>query len=180
MISYDNVYGAEPRQRPIRRSASPNESSRRRPSASNLAHGAPLDLLGCSCALTTMPFWLACHESAYEIHARSAERIQSRSAKQTQLRSAKRIHLGRFRDRQKRLEIGNRIHPGSGSGASAGRGERGAGTLRTKEAWTGNERVRTDMHRPQELVRLHRLGLTERRTAKELRMRRNTAMPGSS
>jgi hypothetical protein len=31
------------------------------------------------------------------------------------------------------------------------------------------------MHRLQELVRLHRLGLTERRAAKELRMGRNTA-----
>jgi len=34
---------------------------------------------------------------------------------------------------------------------------------------------RTDMHRLQELVRLHRLGLTERRAAKELRIGRNTA-----
>src|SRR6187549_3595813 len=34
---------------------------------------------------------------------------------------------------------------------------------------------RTDMHRLQELVRLHRLGLAERRAAKELRMGRNTA-----
>jgi hypothetical protein len=31
------------------------------------------------------------------------------------------------------------------------------------------------MHRLQELVRLHRLGLTERRAAKELRIGRNTA-----
>ena len=31
------------------------------------------------------------------------------------------------------------------------------------------------MHRLQELVRLHRLGVTERRAAKELRMGRNTA-----
>lgn len=34
---------------------------------------------------------------------------------------------------------------------------------------------RTDMHRLQELVRLHRMGLTERQAAKELRMGRNTA-----
>src|SRR5690349_17329404 len=34
---------------------------------------------------------------------------------------------------------------------------------------------RTDMHRLQELVRLHRMGLTERSAAKELRMGRNTA-----
>jgi len=34
---------------------------------------------------------------------------------------------------------------------------------------------RTDMHRLQELVRLHRMGLAERRVAKELRMGRNTA-----
>jgi hypothetical protein len=31
------------------------------------------------------------------------------------------------------------------------------------------------MHRLQELVRLHRLGVTERRAARELRMGRNTA-----
>lgn len=34
---------------------------------------------------------------------------------------------------------------------------------------------RSDMHRLQERVRLHRLGLTERCAAKELRMGRNTA-----
>jgi hypothetical protein len=34
---------------------------------------------------------------------------------------------------------------------------------------------KTDMHRLQELVRLHRLGVTELRAAKELRMGRNTA-----
>ena len=107
---------------------------------------------------------------------RPPKRIQSGSAKQIHSRSAKRIHLVG-------VETGHKGGPDRPSGSTRDRamepvvdGARGTeegpgegGLDRQMSART------TDMHRLQELVRLHRLGLTERRAAKELRIGRNTA-----
>jgi transposase len=66
------------------------------------------------------------------------------------------------------LRIGVWSHPWTGVTG----GEEGLGTGGLDQQMSAR---RTDMHRLQELVRLHRLGLTERRAAKELRIGRNTA-----